>query len=381
MIILRKKTQKITFLALMSCLIAAMWGMNASESFAQRAYKVSAFANGPASMQTREGVIQLWGLDADALSQTKSRVRAQVKIDDLIGSEDIECTAVRRDAGRVIARCLNVRGEDIALELVKDGLAIIDRSQLAGTQALDTYSNAQQRARIAGSGVWAELSAAQSKQTDISDTISQAAVGFQAKDILLIAAAFLGPLIGMLVICAVLYFGFDRMIKLQKRQMALSQQKEKDLRDREKFVLAASLESEINTNRAKIDAFLVIYEDMLRTMKDPKKTPKYQQSGDIIHQRPSLSRAVYDANLDRMDLLGPQLFSDLSEIYAKINPDADYITLEPDMPIEQAMDKVQKVITQANEMIAPMDKADSALSMIIRERKKKIPQPQAFPDI
>jgi endonuclease YncB( thermonuclease family) len=338
----------------------------------QRSYKVVAQAIDSHQLQTKDGVIKIWGISNALENKTAdfTSIKAKLFLDELIGRGELSCVGLKREQGRIIARCNNSRNQDLALELLKAGFALTQTGDIRNTPYEAPYTSAQREARKLNIGVWSAITAAEkyATQSDQNDG------ALYAKDILLIASAFLGPIIGMMIIATIMYFGLDRMIKLQKRQIALSQQREKDLRDREKFVLAASLESEINTNRAKIEAFLVIYEDMLRNMKDTATPIKYQQSGDVIHQRPSLSRAIYDANVDRMDLLGGQLFADLSDIYALINTDPDYTTLEPDTPIEQAIDKVQKVIRQANDLITPLDQVGSAIGMIIRERKKKAPQ-------
>lgn len=332
--------------------------------------RVEAYAETGTTLKTREGLIRLWGINDQIINDTVYGLKAKAYIDDLIGNAPIECQAKARINDGVVAYCVNSENTDIALELIRAGLAVTNRYELrapADKSFLERYSTAEGQSRAAKYGMWS---------TGIGGpTSKEAKANFEPKDILMIAGVFLGPIIGMLFVAAILFFGLDRMTKLQKMQIQMSQQNEKELRNREKFVLAASLESEINTNRAKIDAFILIYEDMLRNLRDTTKTPKYKQSGDIIHQRPSLSRAVYDANLDRMDLVGTQIFTELSDIYAKIDPNPDYYTLEPDTPIEQVIDKVQKILRQVNDLIEPMEKVNSALSMIIRERKKKIPQP------
>jgi endonuclease YncB( thermonuclease family) len=336
--------------------------------------KVDAYAQTGTTLMTHEGAIKLWGLNNESINNTVFGVRAKAYIDELINNSSIECTGKARMSGGIIAYCTTANNLDIALEVIRAGLGTTNRFELRGqsnSSFLSRYSDAERMARAAGIGIWG--GASQSSKEDSSSNSADLA----PKDVFMIAGVFLGPIIGMLFVAAILYFGLDRMTKLQKKQIQMSQMREKELQGREKFVLAASMESEINTNRAKIDAFILIYEDMLRNLRDTSKTPKYQQSGDIIHQRPSLSRAVYDANLDRMDLVGTQIFTELSDIYAKIDPNPDYYTLEPDTPIEQVIDKVQKILTQANSLIEPMEKVNSALSMIIRERKKKVTQPTA----
>ncbi len=362
------------------CVLALFTGaVTPRTGFAQDKINVQAFAVDGATLQAQNALLQLWGIDPTTIKNTLSGLKARVKLDDLIDERPIMCSVVRRDRGVAIAQCMNADQIDLSLSLIESGLAIVNRADIVGSPFQKTYTNAEKRARLMHIGLWENFeSSATPKQSEGDAAPATNSFGIKA-DYILIGGVVLGPIIGMLFVGWVLYAGLNKLIKLQKHQIATARKKEQDLREREKFILASSLDSEINTNRAKIDAFLLIYEDMLRTMRDPSKPPKYKRSGDIIHQRPSLSRAVYDANLDKLDLLGTQIVTDLSKAYANIDGNPDYITLEPETPIDQAMDKVQRIIQQANGMIEPLDKIGSALTMIIRDRKGRMPGPSSSP--
>ena len=143
------------------------------------------------------------------------------------------------------------------------------------------------------------------------------------------------------------------------------------MREREKFIVAASLEGELNTNRAKVDAFIIIYEQMLKNLRDPLKDHKYKKGGDIIHQKPALSRNVYDSNTDKLDLLGANLVADITHLYIDIDPNPDYKTIEPNTPIEEVIDYVSTIIRDAESMVPKMDAISSALNVIVRDRRAK----------
>ena len=184
----------------------------------------------------------------------------------------------------------------------------------------------------------------------------------------ILAAIILGPLIGMIIVGWIISVMLGRLISLQKHQILSNRQREKSLKDRERFVISASLEGELRTNHAKLDAFLIIYDEMLKNLKDPSKTPKYKQGGDVIHEKPALARSVYDSNLDKLDLLGPQMVGDLTDLYVSIDANPDYITLEPEMPIEQVIQIVQKIVTDAQRLLEPTEQLSSGLGIIVREK-------------
>lgn len=361
-------------------LCCAVLVFQAAPARAQEKINVQAFALDGTSMQSSSGTIQLWGIDPQILRNSLTGLKARVKLDDLIDDRPIQCAVVRRaGSAGVIAQCLSADQKDLALSLIESGLAIVNRGDVVGSNFQKTYGTAEKRARLMRVGVWENLeNGGKNDSGDDAPAPAHNSFGI-SPDYILMGGVILGPVIGLLIAGLIIFAGLGKLVKLQKHQIAAARKKELDLREREKFVLSSSLESEINTNRAKIDAFLLIYEDMLRNMRDPSKTPKYKKSGDIIHQKPSLSRAVYDANLDKLDLLGTQIVTDLSKTYAHIDPTPDYITLEPETPIDQAIDKVQRIIQQANALIEPLDKINSALTMIIRDRKGRITGPSAGP--
>jgi len=180
-----------------------------------------------------------------------------------------------------------------------------------------------------------------------------------------------GQFISMLLVALVLRTGFKNLIKLQKIQISTTHKKDRQMRGREKSILCASLEGEMNSNQAKLDAFVIIYEKLLINLRDKSQEPKYKKGGDIIHKGPALSRNVYDANIDKMELLEPSLISDLSALYSKVSTNPDYRTIDPDTPVDDVIDFVSQIIRDAENLLAPMDKINGALSVIIRNQKSK----------
>lgn len=146
--------------------------------------------------------------------------------------------------------------------------------------------------------------------------------------------------------------------------------RENELRTRERVVIAASLESEMLANKTKIEAFLLIYQELLRSLKDPGKAPKYKLGGEIVHEKPALSRNIFDAYIARLELFGPTIAGELAELYAQIEEDPEYITLTPDMNTDVAINMVERIVTNAKNLLDPLERNMGALNVIIRSKKK-----------
>jgi len=343
-----------------------------------KAFSTPAFAIDATTLNGNNATITLWGVEAAAPKGTPDAVRARAALDDLIGDRPVKCITTDGPAtsGNIRARCLNAAERDIGLTLVTSGLVAANRRDLVGTELSGPYIDAERRARNANIGFWGNGRNIQPQQNTApavapsGDFLSQ--ITGSAPLWVIAGALVIVPVIGFLIIGVIMHLGFRQLITLQRYQIAGTQKRERQLKEREKYVIASALENEINTNRAKLDAFLVIYEELLKSLRDPGKTPKYQRGGDIIHDKPGLTRTVYDSHVDKMEILGPQLSGDLSSLYQMIVSNPDYRTLEPEVPVEKAREIVDRIVRNAERLIEPMDKVAGALSVIVRDKRGAI---------
>ncbi len=334
--------------------------------FAVKAYAIDA--------QTLAGggmVINLWGVQPATGPNTLENNRARLAIDDLMGEDAVKCTPMIMPQGGapLRAQCLNGQERDISLMLIQSGFVSVNRRDVMGSALAPAYITAERKARIAQAGIWGSGSAASTAPSMAAQSGNNMGIPGDVPLWVVAGALLLVPLIGFLIVGWIMHAGFRQLISLQKHQLAGTQKRERQLKEREKYVIASALEGEINTNRAKLDAFLVIYEELLKSLRDPSKKPKYQRAGDIIHEKPALSRTVYDAHIDKIVLLGPQIASELSSLYAMIDPSPDYRTLEPEVPIEKARDTVDRILRNATKIADPMDRAIAALGIIMRDKR------------
>ena len=307
---------------------------------------------------------KLVGLSPLIESDLSINLEARKYLTRLAFGGEVACAIKGRKGLNVVAQCINSQERDISLMMIERGFGLVQQDEISELGLRNAYIEAEYKASEAGMGIWA--------LQNESKVGSKGGVSLLRNDkalIISVAATITALLIGFALVSWVQYFMLKRLINLQKHQMATARGREKTLRERERFVLASALEGELNTNKAKLDAFLIIYEDMLNILQDPGKIPKYKKSGDVIHERPALTRTVYDSNLDKLDLLGNHVVSELTSLYVSIDPNPDYYTLEPDMPLDQVQEKVQKILQNAESMIEPLDRLLAAISITVRDKK------------
>jgi endonuclease YncB( thermonuclease family) len=312
-------------------------------------------------------MVKLWGVKP---IDTQKIVASEVALEQIISGRPINCSIKRWVSDQnATAQCIGGNEIDLALSLVEQGYAMADRAIIANTIFEGLYTEAEEKAISARSGLWYSI------LPETRDLITQNnASQFQLTEGMahfLIFAMIMGPFIGMLIVGFIIYGGFKRLINLQRYQMAMSNKRDRAMRAREKFIVAASMEGELNTNRAKLDAFIIIYEQVLKNLRDPLKDHKYKKGGDIIHKKPALSRNVYDSNIDKLDLLGHALVPEITQLYMSVEPNPDYKTIEPDTPIDEVIEFVSGIIRDAESMLPLMDKINSALNVIVRDKKSQ----------
>lgn len=313
--------------------------------------------------------VTLWGV---GLISNEHKVAAQLYLETLVNDAPVNCS-IKKWASSISAsaQCIGFGERDLALSLIEAGYAMANRAAIRGGVFEDVYKKAELSARRGRSGLWAELLPGGSDFSALKRANDTAFGLTENMAYLLIALMVLGPFVGMMIVGGVIYTGFKRLINLQKYQVAVANKKDRAMREREKFIVAASLEGEMNTNRAKLDAFVIIYEEMLKNLRDPLKDHKYKKGGEVIHKKPALLRNVYDSNVDKLDVLGGTIVTDLTALYISIEPNPEYRTIEPGTPIDDVIDFVNGIISDAEALLRPIDDVSGALNVIVRDKRAK----------
>jgi len=291
-----------------------------------------------------------------------------LSLQSFIGQGGLSCSKMAGHSYRNIKpmQCLNKGEQDIALLMIRDGFFKVYNPTLHNDQLFLIYRNIQRSSSEKNKGLWQHVN---------NFTSGKDETGLGSPKGLTLHILMVGVIVSALsmgVVGLMIYRGFRNLIKLQTRQIAVTNQKDKSIRERERFVLVKSLEGEIKTNRAKIEAFLTIYDDLLKNLRDASTEPKYKKLGEIIHKAPSLNRSVFEANLEKLDLLEIGLVEDLTNLYLNIDQEPEYKTFDAESDVSEVITFVENILLNAKELLNPMDQVASSLSVILRDKKIKI---------
>lgn len=307
------------------------------------------------TLLTERFTIHLFGIEAVDSTQVPLKVQARTLLDDRIGGGAVRCRVLEWDGQDPIAQCAASNQDDLAIVMLREGFAVADRAMLRGSVYEKPYFAAETEARKESRGIWLSADKESGRR---EETLAYA----------LAVVCLIAPLAGFALVALASARGFGRISEQLERHFRILLSRENDLREREKFVVAAMFEAELSANRTKLEAFLVVYDEILKSLRDSAREHTFRQTGEMIHEQPALARAAFDANKDKMELLGAKIAGEMTTLYAAINPDPDYITLEPGSPIDQAVRKVEQVIQDAHALMEPIEHLLAAVTVIVRDK-------------
>ncbi len=112
--------------------------------------------------------LRLFGIVPPQLSASFGP-QARGELDTLAGGQNVACQIRDRDRdGWLLATCQNNAGNDLALELLKRGLAVAARGSIADTELAVTYLGAEQAAQAQKLGLWSASSYASVSATPVA---------------------------------------------------------------------------------------------------------------------------------------------------------------------------------------------------------------------
>ncbi|MFP4098656.1 MAG: thermonuclease family protein [Alphaproteobacteria bacterium] len=284
--------------------------------------------------------IWLWGVEKIDSKAAIFNLKARTALEKLIDGEPVLCMEQARKDFVISAQCINYKEQDLSLYLLESGYVTADRSVIHGSVYEEPYLRAENKARDSNVGVWAD--GGESYTTAPGDKQAQ---NFMFGAFLLVAVFILA----LIVLGFFVMRGFGRVIDVQSRSLDLAM-KERDLKEKEKKVIASMIYSEVKENKSKIEAYLLVYEEMLRDFADDTKSKTYQKTGEVVQKQPALGRVVFDGNTDKLDLFGGELASNLVHYYARIKTNPDYIEISPDMPLKEVQDVISAVVSSARKL-------------------------------
>lgn len=305
---------------------------------ASRFFEAQVRAVDAGSLMAGKTPVKLWGVQPVDGMPAPFLFMARSALDNAIGSAKVRCEMKSRDAQGIVAQCTNGSELDLGLYMLQQGFAVVDRGAVLATVFEEPYIQAEAEAQNQGLGVWSQESGSKGGEGDDNAFI-----------MVLGAILLLGILAAFAALSMAIMRGFQRVTDAQQKSMDMMA-RERALRKKEREIFATMLDSEIKANKSKIEAYLVVYDEMLKALRDPDKTPRYKKAGDIVQLQPSLDRSVFDRNTDKLDILGNRLSSEVIHFYARIKNSPDYENLEPDMPLDKVVAIVEKVYNNAERL-------------------------------
>lgn len=297
----------------------------------------------PVTLRAEGATLHLWGVQVARTIESPLELKAVDALERLIGRENVDCKIMIWSLTDPYVRCTARTNEDIGLFLLQSGYAVVNRAQTYNTVFASAYLEAQDSARLARRGIW-KIVAASDQEGFIPAWLEPYMSMF-----VLIGMIF-GPLLGLLVSGFWMRSSLARILDHQVEEFEAGRKKERALLVRERLVLTSLLEGELQENLSRIDAFLVVYRDMLRDLKNPEEVPQYQQTGELIHRHPALSRAIFETNMNKLSLLDLKIAGEISRLYAGVHSDPEYVTLEPSTPLSEATAYIAAAIAEAEEL-------------------------------
>lgn len=296
----------------------------------------------PVTLRAEGTEIRIWGIQPIETSNSPIGLRAMERVDQMITGQQVSCKIESGTIPVLVGRCATASGDDIALTLLNEGLAVRNRRQTYATTFAQAYGQAEEAARNARKGVWSYLTEEARQKEQLSPEMLM---------LMLIGV----PATGFIIMGVLIWAMLQKVVSAQKLEFSRARKKDSALAEREKSVLVSILEAELLENKNKIDAFFSIYTEMLRSLRDLSETPKYQQVGDIVQKHPSFSHAVFDANVNKLSVLGIQLAGRVSKLYTALPRTQEYITLDPNVPLETAIKLVEKTLDEAKDLVGPLN--------------------------
>lgn len=335
----------------------------AQEQARPEEFAVTATAVDGGNLLTSRYLVALWGIEPIDVAGTSVALKARTALDNLIGGQAVHCEVKQWQADRPVSRCLNSRETDLALAMLAAGYAVVDRPVVAGTVFENQYKIAEKKAQDEGLGGWSGGTGKAGGWDDYFGGNRKLVYGWLLGVIAI-------PLMGLIALGAFMMLRLNALRQYMEETIGASESRRKDLREQERFVVASMIEGELSANKGKLEAFIIIYNDLLKSLRQAKEH-RYQTNGEIVHDAPLLERAVFDNNINRLDLLGANMAGEVVGLYSHIQSNPKYTTLDGSVPLDEAILKVQKVVSDAEGLIPRIDKIIQSLHVTIRDKQAR----------
>ena len=258
------------------------------------------------------------------------------------------------DVTKPAARCSTRDGEDLALRLLQNGLVVRDRRALYDSVFASSYQEAEAMAANNQRGIWALV---RGSDTGFIDEVINDNEKLMIAILILIGL----PVLAMIILGLIVHRGIRKLLNFQTEEANNRYADKQRLHIREKNLVLTQIETELEENKSRVEAFLTVYMEMLSNIKDRETTAQYQQSGDVVSLQPSFSKDAFRGNYEKLSALDVKLASELGKFYDKLSAEAEYLDLPPSTPREEAISIVDKIVSDAREFLPAIDRVLSLI--------------------
>lgn len=286
-------------------------------------------------LRSRQGILQLWGVKAITGTDFKFEIESREALDTILDGNPAICQKMGNTQQYVLAQCTNHTGKDLAQEMLNQGYLLANRSEIVGTLFESPYNFAELNGKQAKLGVW-----------------SPSFMGDPIKEYMLITniVGFSSLALFILYLSFSLNKSLSKLLVMQSDILKNSLQN-KSNEKKEKFVLAAMLQAEVDSNRNKIEAHMSVYTNLQSTLLNKEIQPHYMEAGDVIQKEPVLDRIIFDTNLSKMETLGPSISRTIIHLYARVKNKPNYIDIAANLPREKVLHIINAIIENDQKLL------------------------------
>ena len=302
--------------------------------------------------------IRLWGIEKVDNISGIFNLKVRKFLESKINGKSILCTLKHKESTGVVAQCTNKEQQDLSLLLLQEGYVSVDRLAVQGSIFETPYFDAENRSRDAEEGIWGNAGFSGNNADFHSTNLMIGVVVLMSLFIL-----------ALLILSSMMIKGFRTVADAQTLSLDLAN-KEKSLKDKERYVMGAMISSEIIENKSKIEAYLMIYERVLEDLNDENRSQQYKKTGEVIQKQPALSRSVFDGNTNKLDLFGSTLSSHIIHYYARIKTAPDYIEVTPEDTSEEVQEIAKMSVENAKKLL---ENSEQVLKAFIDHGVLKLP--------
>lgn len=181
----------------------------------------------------------------------------------------------------------------------------------------------------------------------------------------------LGPLLGLLGIALAAYLGIGNLMRAQEQKAKLDRDRDEALRDDDRRSLAAALRGELLAIKEETELIIELNKRRLKLFAEGSIDPASRRTMRQVISHPDVETPVFNACVERIGLLPPELAERISRTYSEITSWTKRRQSNPRLPGDPPdPDLVTTVVkTEISLMKSTLDRIDAIVADLDRIAK------------